>query len=46
MSEFEEQANRLLRLAIENFERAECAIGQTAAAQFRAPGSRHGHLDA
>ena len=41
MSGLEERANRLLRLAIKNFERAECAGSPTLAARFRAIGRQY-----
>jgi hypothetical protein len=41
MSALEERSNRLLRLAIKNFERAECAATPALAAQFRATGCQY-----
>jgi hypothetical protein len=41
MSALEERSNRLLRLAIKNFERAELADSPAVAAQFRAMGCQY-----
>jgi hypothetical protein len=39
MSALEKRSNHLLRLAIKNFERAECADAPAVAAQFRVTGA-------